>query len=501
MDSTEIEQDNMSTFAVREATFSGWPNAAVRPFMLALAGFFYTGKEQHSDEVTCYVCRLKLKTWDPENSPLTRHKEESPFCEFVRNTLQFKSGDFEETAEQQEQQNNIARTDTSPQYGHQYSGKGSNVGMPILGPKSLLLPSQSHSRLPVPVRIEVRPLFPHSQQDGFTSSTAAMEEKTLQYYQDKNMRVASFYKIDAPWPMNAPITAQEMSEAGLFFTGVKDKVQCAFCRGKLYNWTKGDTAFGEHKRHFPKCPYVMLKLREKEENDKMKTVDEGPGKDSNISKSSPTSSNVANLVATPFDVMQITPVKAVMAMGYSHEVVSSALTRLLHKLNMVDLTAVNVSAIKTESLLDAVFEVEETRYQTASDKTVLNENLQHCVLEPVNPATSPAKLQHPRLSPEKKRSNKVSPSSNPEHSLLSSSVPAKSTKNTKGQKDNLYEKLEEENATLKHQITCRVCLDESVDMLFLPCRHLVCCSSCGNNCKKCPLCRQTIIAAVKTFLA
>ena len=62
------------------------------------------------------------------------------------------------------------------------------------------------------------------------------------------------------------------------------------------------------------------------------------------------------------------------------------------------------------------------------------------------------------------------------------------------------EELRRQNETLKSNITCKVCMDHNVGMLFLPCRHLICCEPCSDSIKLCPLCRQRIIGTIKAFL-
>ena len=62
------------------------------------------------------------------------------------------------------------------------------------------------------------------------------------------------------------------------------------------------------------------------------------------------------------------------------------------------------------------------------------------------------------------------------------------------------EELRKQNETLKSNITCKVCMDHNVGMLFLPCRHLICCEPCSDSIKLCPLCRQRIIGTIKAFL-
>jgi hypothetical protein len=49
---------------------------------------------------------------------------------------------------------------------------------------------------------------------------------------------------------------------------------------------------------------------------------------------------------------------------------------------------------------------------------------------------------------------------------------------------------------------CAICLDKENNILFLPCAHLCCCSTCGENKKvtKCPLCRVKIKSKVVCFI-
>ncbi|XP_012082023.1 uncharacterized protein LOC105641975 isoform X3 [Jatropha curcas] len=42
------------------------------------------------------------------------------------------------------------------------------------------------------------------------------------------------------------------------------------------------------------------------------------------------------------------------------------------------------------------------------------------------------------------------------------------------------------------KILCRVCFEDQINVVLLPCRHHVLCSTCCEKCKKCPICRVTI---------
>ena len=66
------------------------------------------------------------------------------------------------------------------------------------------------------------------------------------------------------------------------------------------------------------------------------------------------------------------------------------------------------------------------------------------------------------------------------------------------QKESL-DQLSEENTRLKGKLLCKICLDDEVSVIFLPCRHMVCCNECGAAVKHCPVCRTLIVGTVKPF--
>lgn len=49
-----------------------------------------------------------------------------------------------------------------------------------------------------------------------------------------------------------------------------------------------------------------------------------------------------------------------------------------------------------------------------------------------------------------------------------------------------YERLQNE------KILCRVCFEEQINTILLPCRHHILCSTCCEKCKRCPICRVYI---------
>ena len=75
-----------------------------------------------------------------------------------------------------------------------------------------------------------------------------------------NMAMANFksrLETFINWPSNHIVSSTQLAKAGFYFLHRDDRVQCAFCLGTLHNWKEGDTAMGEHHRHFPHCLYVQ----------------------------------------------------------------------------------------------------------------------------------------------------------------------------------------------------------------------------------------------------
>ncbi|XP_071492028.1 E3 ubiquitin-protein ligase XIAP-like [Diadema antillarum] len=58
------------------------------------------------------------------------------------------------------------------------------------------------------------------------------------------------------WPQDNPLQPTLLARAGFYYLGVGDKVKCFACGGQLEQFDYGDTAMGEHSRHFPDCPFV-----------------------------------------------------------------------------------------------------------------------------------------------------------------------------------------------------------------------------------------------------
>ena len=61
--------------------------------------------------------------------------------------------------------------------------------------------------------------------------------------------------------------------------------------------------------------------------------------------------------------------------------------------------------------------------------------------------------------------------------------------------------MQVENTQMKRQMRCKVCLNADVEVVFLPCAHLVVCKNCAPNLCSCPVCRRRINETIKVFMS
>lgn len=63
-----------------------------------------------------------------------------------------------------------------------------------------------------------------------------------------------------------------------------------------------------------------------------------------------------------------------------------------------------------------------------------------------------------------------------------------------------FEELQEENERLKEALQCRICMDRTACIIFLPCGHMVACPQCGPALTVCAVCRKEIKGTVRATL-
>jgi hypothetical protein len=89
-----------------------------------------------------------------------------------------------------------------------------------------------------------------------TSHTPELEtthiEPKYKEYATVEARVKSFKGLK----MKLPKKRTRFAEAGLFYMGLQDHVQCFCCGGTLRDWKKGLDPFEEHAGWYGSCPFI-----------------------------------------------------------------------------------------------------------------------------------------------------------------------------------------------------------------------------------------------------
>nr|XP_046261254.1 E3 ubiquitin-protein ligase XIAP [Scatophagus argus] len=200
-----LEADDCEDFSLLNSRLDSFRGSSlaqrVSPVRLAQAGFYFTG---HADRVRCFSCRKTVENWCNEDTPVERHKEISPSCRFLSCTH---------------------RTGIHP-VSESTLSNGSSYNEEAQDLEYLL-------RTGGVVDESTYPMAPHMRS----------EEARLQTF--------------SSWPSGGPVGPRDLAQAGFYYLGKNDRVQCFCCGGMLGGWEAGDTAWGEHTKHFSNCFFIL----------------------------------------------------------------------------------------------------------------------------------------------------------------------------------------------------------------------------------------------------
>src|SRR6218665_2647096 len=207
----------------RLATFSQWKgNANVRPLQLARNGFYYS---HSSDETICFSCDLRIGGCNEQHNPVEQHRHLSPNCPLITGT---------------ETRNiPLASCILTPEPPTPQGGSERLMNVSCNSIDSLLRSALN--------RANARKL--HS-----SNFTCRIDRSNPDFVQlrHETVRLGTF----DDWPPTAHPSPFVLAREGFFYTGVEDRVQCAFCRGCLKRWQPADYPSQEHSKHYPSCPFI-----------------------------------------------------------------------------------------------------------------------------------------------------------------------------------------------------------------------------------------------------
>lgn len=447
----ELQSDNIPDFSVvmnRLESFRGCGLAQQVPAeRLAQAGFYFTG---HGDRVKCFSCRETVENWQTGDAPVERHKQVSPCCRFLRCVH-------------------------------------ANHCKPLNGS---ILEEQSTENYPLRtgevVDESTYPMVPHMRS----------EEARLQTF--------------SSWPFDAPIRPQDLAQAGFFYFDVNDRVQCFCCSGMLGGWEIGDTAWGEHARHYPYCFFVLghdvgnVPLQG--------SAVEEDGEDRRRQNSRGSMGSFETRLASFSGVQHPIDHERLARAGFYS---TGTGDRVMCFCCSGDLMGWQEEEDPWEEHAfhypGCRFLIEEKGQEFVNNIQLLGRRQNRATSSSQNGFSSnTSEVLHSALAQkaiemgldpcvvEKTIKEKMSQTGSGYLSLeplLEDAIKNMPKSETQRRDQDPVEKLRE----LQREKQCKICMDRDVGVVFIPCGHLVSCEHCSKSLIKCPICCATISQKIKTY--
>nr|XP_056715634.1 E3 ubiquitin-protein ligase XIAP isoform X3 [Euleptes europaea] len=468
----------------RLQTFTTFPNCCpVSVLTLARAGFFYTGE---GDRVKCFSCHATVEGWQHGDTAAGRHKAVSPNCPFISGANCRRNGAHSALPNAQQRAGDRLAS---------ASWQQSSDPSSDLYADYLLRSGQ------------------------VVDLSGSLYPRTLAMCSEE-ARLKSFHS----WPTSAPVTPPDLAKAGLFYTGVADQVECFCCGGKLKNWEPCDQAWSEHRRHFPRCLFVLGRDVENVESAPTQSSSVELGRSDAHNAGFPKNPSMAVYEARLRSFMTwrylVSKERLAQAGFYSigegdnvlcfhcggglrewradddpweqHAQWFPGCNYLLEEKGQDYVNNVQL----THSLQDST--VSDTENSSCIGDEELSQN--RLVQDVMQMGFS---LDEIRKAVERKRHLSI------EHYT---SIEALVADLINAQRENICSlpcestlqrslSTEEQLRRLQEEKLCKICMDKTISVVLIPCGHLVTCKDCAEAIEKCPLCCMLITKRQKIYMS
>lgn len=291
--------------------------------------------------------------------------------------------------------------------------------------------------------LSTKAMYKNKHKIALTSSSGASSSKEMNELprypslaQEKE-RCVSFRN----WPQGLCQAPQQLAQAGFFYLGVGDHVQCYYCGGGLKNWSTEDDPFIEHAKWYSFCGFIIKSLGQ--------------------------------------DI--VLDVKANHRLDVAQEMLASP----IHASKCNETEKVPVASVRRGK-------------RSASLPDPPANNSQVLLASPMKPGKS-NETERPLIAHRGETQPPQDQATMNSEAKSAAQNPAKGkslAKKTSGQA--CLQSLVFENEELKARTLCKICLDQEVRVVFLPCGHYIACIDCAASVPACPVCRSNINCFVKT---
>lgn len=439
------EQDRLDTF-------QNWTLTTITPAELAKAGFYYLSQ---GDRVACFSCGGHLSNWEPGDRAMSEHQRHYPNCRFVR-------GD---------RADNIS-----------IAGGLANVSNPAM---------------------------------------QQCEERLLTFVN---------------WPARIPVRPDQLAKAGFYYVGRNDDVKCFCCDGGLRCWESGDDPWVEHAKWFPRCEYLLQEKGQEfvhqiqarfprlfeqllNNGDSREFVDPpvvhlGPGEERSEDAVMMNTPVVKAALEMGFDrnLVKQTVQSKILTSGENYKTVQELVSDLLsaedekreeeREMFAEEMASDGFTFLKkhhaaltqrlksVQSLMDHLLEenvISQKEYDTIRNCTSVKQQTGQLIDLVLSKGNAAAEVFRNWI-----KKNDV---------YLLRELMAQTNEAVSPSQDLSDLPMEEQLRRLQEERTCKVCMDKEVNIVFIPCGHLVVCKECAPSLRKCPICRGMVKGTVRTFLS
>ncbi|KAL5010195.1 hypothetical protein ScPMuIL_012500 [Solemya velum] len=439
-DSSLPMKEQMKYELVRLSTFSNFPqDSNASATRLAQAGFYYKGQ---NDQVSCFSCSVTHAHWRQGDVPLEVHRRISPNCAFMIGT---DSGNVAVSSEPTAVPCAGVLLQIRSAYLENINNSSTNSPVRSTGDGDDF--GQTSDSV-VSTLISER----HSRSTDVGQEGVCYDHPKYPRYAVLAIRISSYNG----WPSYRTQTPQSLSSAGLFYAGFGDCVRCFFCGGGLRNWEDGDNPWVEHARWYPRCAFVKQCKGESFIKDILNATKEQALPISHVQEGASSAGSMGSMPIAPQkstrDPLASPAVLSVVDMGYSTDLVKEAVGKLTTR----------GESLTAENLMEYIFSIESQSEEVKQD----------IIIDPSSIDKSP----NVKACDQQMQKDEV----------LS---------------EGMHMSLLQENRQLKEQSICKVCMEEDISIVFLPCAHMATCVQCAPALVKCPICRTKIKGTVRAFMS
>jgi len=302
------------------------------------------------------------------------------------------------------------------------------------------------------------------------------------------------------WPPALKQEPRQLADAGFYYIGLSDQTKCFYCEGGLRNWQPDDDPWTEHARWFTKCGYVRLI---KGDEFIAKCVDEIPTTEIGSGRDKPGTSSKLSEEELRF-MMSTSMVQEVLSMKIPLARVEIALKKKGKMFNTSDELASAALSVQFEEQARIIPEESQPttsneHYRVTTVQQTVNVSAPGCS-NALNKPNPPQTVNETVQINDEGAQECTRSSTTYEARGQGSNPPGVCTNAAASTSQNPME-LEQENQRLKEARTCKICMDNEIGVVFLPCGHFICCVKCAPSLRDCPYCRQAIHGTVKTYMS